>query len=354
MKASRLVLVAVIAIIVIAAIYGAFVVLSPSKPSGNATWKSAAEYPVQLNGTPGIAGEQCVNSTGYIYCVGGQDSSGGPRSEVLVAPASANITVWNSGGNYPLTINGESCVAYSGYLFCIGGTYDDAGDDVATAYYAPLGSGGSIGSWSASTPFPVPIDSQSCAASGGYVYCLGGNNETDGTDGGSASSNSAWYAQLSHAGIGNWLRTTAYPAGVFFPICFTSSGYIYCTGGVDSSYSPVSSDYFAPVTPTGIGAWKATTDYPIQASGQACAVSADRMYCVGGEQSTGDYTSAVFVAPLSSTGIGSWTQVVSYPLSLQTDCAISAGNMYCVGGFDSSSPGETALVYFASTSKLGG
>src|SRR5207245_2752696 len=98
-----------------------------------------ADYPIQLNGTFGVAGQQCVNSTAYVYCVGGQDVNGGPRNDVYVSSAtsssSGNITVWRPENNvYPRIIHGQACVAYSGYLYCVGGTYDDNGDDISSSY----------------------------------------------------------------------------------------------------------------------------------------------------------------------------------------------------------------------------
>jgi hypothetical protein len=351
-KFSRIVIViVVIAIVALVALYAIGSILTPSSKSSSA-WIPEAEYPVQVSGTIALAGQQCVSGTSYIYCIGGQDANGGPRSEVYAAPGSGNITGWTSETQYPQAINGQSCVAYSGYLYCIGGTYDDGGDDIASSYFAPLGSGGTVGTWAATTQFPIPIDSQSCVPSSGFVFCVGGNNETDGTNADSTASNSVWYATLSGSGIGSWSQTTAYPGNVYFPSCITADSYIYCLGGVDSNFNPVSTSYSAPLTSAGVGAWTLTTVYPIQESGQACAASSGTVYCVGGEEGQGTYTGAAYYATVSSGSIGPWKQTSSYPLSSQTDCVISSGNIYCVGGFDGSSVGENGAVYYSSLTKL--
>lgn len=357
MKISRIILVVVVVVLVaIIALYAIAVLLTPSTTPTSTTWKLSASYPTQVGGTFAIAGQQCFNSTSYVFCIGGEDANGGPRSDVYVAsPASTgNITGWTALAAYPQDINGQSCVAYSGYVYCIGGTYDDNGDDVASSYYAPLTSGGSVGTWTATTAFPIPVDSQSCVAATGYVFCVGGNNETDGTNADSTASNAVWYAPLSSSGIGSWTSTTPYPQNVFFPTCYASGDYIYCLGGVDSNYNAVSTDYYASLSSTGVGAWAQTTAYPVQASGQACVVSSGYIYCVGGEEAEGSYTSASYYAQVSSGGIGTWKQMASYPLSVQTDCAITSGYMYCIGGFDASSVGENNAAYYASLASLSG
>jgi hypothetical protein len=359
-KLSRvMVIVVVVVLVAIVGLYAVGVILAPTtSTSAGSTWHSAAGYPVQVSGTFAIAGQQCFNGTSYVYCIGGQDANGGPRDEVYSTPAltssSGNITAWTAGTQYPQDINGQSCVAYSGYAYCTGGTYDDGGDDVNSSYYAPLTSGGALGTWSATTSFPIPVDSLSCVASSGYVYCVGGNNETDGTNADSTSSNSVWYAALSSSGLGDWTSTTSYPANVFFPSCFAAGGYIYCLGGVNGNFNAVGTDYFASLSAAGVGAWTQTTAYPVQASGEACAVSSGRIYCIGGEEAEGSYTGAAYYASVSSAGVGTWKQMPSYPLSSQTDCAIVSGNLYCVGGFDGSSVGENNAVYYASLDSLTG
>ena len=101
MKATRiLIVVAVLVVIALVALYAFEVVLAPTAPAKSSTWSTAAGYPVQVGGAFGIAGQQCINSTSYVYCVGGQDANGGPRNEVYTSSAitqsSVNITTWTN------------------------------------------------------------------------------------------------------------------------------------------------------------------------------------------------------------------------------------------------------------------
>jgi len=360
MKLRTIIVVVVLVIVLVVVGLIAYEALTGPGPVCNSTWNCAAGYPVQVGGTYAIAGQQCISNATYVDCIGGQDANTGPRSEVYFATfsSSGNITSWTASPNaYPQYIDGQSCVAYSGYVYCVGGSYNEPGDDVRSSYYAPLSSTGAIGAWTSTTKFPIYIDTESCVASSSTIYCIGGNNETDGTNADSAPSNSVWYAPLSSSGIGNWTLTTPYPSDDYFPDCYAAGGYVYCIGGSDSNDNSLTTTYFAQLTASGVGSWSQTKAYPVAASGQACAISAGVIYCVGGETADGPsptYTDAVYYAPISSAGIGAWKQSPSYPNSVGTDCAISSGYMYCVGGFDASTINENNVVNYASLVSLAG
>jgi hypothetical protein len=358
MKLSRIIIVVLVVIVVVVFALYALGALFGSSPACTSTWNCGAGYPLQVGGTLAVAGQQCVADGTYVYCIGGQDVNGGPRSDVYSSTTSpsGNITSWTLDSNhYPQSINGQSCVLYSDYVYCVGGTYNDNGDDVASSYYAQLGSAGQVGNWSTTTAFPIPVDTQSCVASSSYIYCVGGVNETDGSNADAVPSNSVWYAQLSSSGIGSWSQTAAYPANVYYPSCFAANGYIYCIGGADSNNNAVSTAYYAALSAAGVGTWTQTTAYPVKASGQACVISSGYIYCVGGETSGGQspgYTNSVYSAPVSLSGIGTWKQASNFPVSVQTDCVVSSGSIYCIGGFDGSSAGENNAVHYASLASL--
>jgi len=347
MKASRIIIIVVVLLIVVlvaAAAYSALV------SKGSSPWKSVATYPLEVSDAFGVSGQQCVNSTVYIYCIGGQDLALGPHNSVYASSAisssSSNITSWTpQSSSYPQTIFAQACVASSGYVYCVGGTYDDAGDDIASSYYAPLGSRGVVGTWVPTTSYPVPVDSQYCVASAGYIYCVGGFEEVHGTNATRVQSDDVYYASLSPSGIGTWNQSTTYPANTYSPSCFATNGYIYCLGGVDGNGNGQSTDYYASLSSAGVGTWNPTTAYPFQGILQACAFSTGLIYCVGGEQSSG-FISAAYYATVSSGGIGGWTKATNYPDSASTNCVILSGNMYCMGGLDGSSNGETGVSYY--------
>jgi len=350
---SKIIMVVVIIIVAIIAIGAIATLLTPASSS---QWKSAADYPIQAEDTIGVSGQQCVNSAAHVYCIGGVDVMGGPHNAVYTSSTSSsssgNITSWTPDSNsYPQTIYGQACVASSGYLYCVGGTYDDSGDDVASSYYASLTSDGVVGTWSSTTAYPVPVDSQYCVASSGYIYCVEGFDEAHGTNATSYPSNSVEYAPLSSSGIGQWANSTVYPTGVYAPSCFAASGYIYCLGGIDSNRNALNTVYYASLSSLGVGTWTQTTAYPLDEIGQACAISSGYIYCVGGEDSSG-YINAVYYATVSSGGTGTWTKAANYPDSTWTTCFTSSGYLYCVGGVDGSSAGESGAAYYVALQSL--
>ena len=138
-------------IVVIIALFAYEALTVSTTTTSSSTWLSGADYPIEVGGVYGVAGQQCVNSAGYIYCIGGQDVNSGPQSGIyssLILSSSANISGWTPDSiAYPQNIHGQSCAVYSDYVYCVGGTYDDGGDDVASSYYASLSSTGALGSW---------------------------------------------------------------------------------------------------------------------------------------------------------------------------------------------------------------
>lgn len=210
-----------------------------------------------------------------------------------------------------------------------------------------------MGNWSSTTPYPIPADTMSCVSSSSYIYCVGGVNETDGSNADAAATNSVWFAPLSSSGIGAWEHTAAYPASVQYPTCYSAGGYIYCIGGADVNENSVGTTYYAALSSSGVGTWTATTPYPVAASGQACVIASGEILCIGGETSTSpSYSSSTYYAPISSGGIGSWKAGTSYPLAIGTTCVALSGNVYCVGGFDGSSVMSDNYVEYASLAAL--
>jgi hypothetical protein len=316
------------------------------------SWVGGSAYPLEVSGTSGIVGQSCINSTSTVYCIGGIDYDGSPRNNVYSAEVSSTgMSGWTSDTAYPQLIGLQSCVTSNGYAYCIGGSYDDAGDDIATSYFAPLTSSG-IGSWTQTTPYPVAVDSQSCVSSSGYVYCVGGENETDGTNSTAIPSNSAWYAPISSSGIGTWSHTTAYPNTISFEDCAASSADIFCVGGVDGSNNGVDSVYYAPLSSSGIGTWSSTEAYPSDLYGQTCVITSGNIICVGGiPNGTTSASDSIYSAQISTNGISSWYHAMNYPMGVETACDAAAGNLYCIGGYQDSDT-VTADIYYVSIQAL--
>jgi hypothetical protein len=219
--------------------------------------------------------------------------------------------------------------------------------------YFPTPTTGQLGLWNRTTSYPLPFVGMTCVADGGFVYCVGGADQTAPSS--SGWSNMTYYAPLSPTGVGGWSRTTDYPLMIATPSCVTSLGYIYCVSGLVNPESNVTADaFYAPLSPSGVGAWKQTTPFPNPIGPPACVVDSSYIYCVA--------QSAVvpflppgntYFAHLSAAGVGNWTESTQMPYTPQ-GCAASGGYVYCFGGACPSSNIQcTPPSYYAPLSPSG-
>jgi hypothetical protein len=176
------------------------------------------------------SGPSCVVASGDAYCVGGADC-------------------------YE-TISGPGCVA-DRFAF-----YASVNDGIQ----APPGRSASPSPWANTTEYPdqptldndyQDVNDLSCVASSGYIYCVGGGSSDE-------SSNSTFFASVSDTGIGSWNATTIYPVDVTSASCVTSDGYIYCINGIavqPTTGEAIPASYYAPLSSAGIGDWLPTSDF---------------------------------------------------------------------------------------------
>jgi hypothetical protein len=217
-------------------------------------------------------------------------------AEYYALLSSSGIGTWvetGSAGDYPDAI-GLSCAASAGYIYCIGGdgtvgTLQE--DDVS---YALISSAG-IGTWTLTAEYPISDSAQSCLTSGSYIYCIGGY-----TSNGPEAVNSTYYASISSAGVASWTATTIYPTTIYSQSCAISSGFLYCMAG-SAEAAATDSVYYSPISPSGgLGAWTSTASYPTDDPGLSCVVSGADIYCIGGEADNS--TDAVYyTSPVAPT-----------------------------------------------------
>ncbi len=282
--------------------------------SGIAGWSATSTYP---NLYPSYD-TTCVSYSGYVYCVGGEpivfNFVISASTEVDFASLSTSgVGGWVSTTNYPSPggfggIAGAACVTSGGYIYCVAGGVNNAGGYTPNVYYAPISSSG-VGAWQQTSTYPFS-GVTSCAASNGYIYCVGGHN--------SNIYSNVYYASLSSSGVGAWQQTSTYPIPDAGASCTISNGYIYCIGGYNGGF--VSNAYYAPISSSGVGAWQQTSSYPEASSNPSCIIANGYIYCVSGQTSSSSLTNGnvptyVYYAPISNSGIGGWSETAQYPLS---------------------------------------
>ena len=305
-------------------------------------WSGAANYPLSVDD------ESCVAYQSFVYCVGGfvgdTYTTNGTQSTDSVfysAPSpSGGIASWSNTTAYPVIVNTHSCVAYAGFIYCVGGYADR--EVTNASYFAALLPSGGIARWSATTSYPFPTFSQSCAEWGGFIYCVGGYLKSG------LPTSMVYYAELSTSGIGAWRATASYPTNVTSQSCVPASGFLYCIGGITDSEPPVSNAvYFASLSAAGASKWSNTTAYPTSIDIQSCVTEAGEVYCVGGAPNFAA-TDAVYYASVSASGgLGTWTRGSGYPSIVgELRCVPLSPYVYCVGGSSSASD-HTFRVYYS-------
>jgi hypothetical protein len=314
---------------------------------GVGTWKSTTTYP------SGFDDGSCAITGGYIYCVGGLTGSDETAflttNAVYYAPVSSSgVGTWTSTTSFPFAVDGQSCAIGLGNIYCVGGYFGNNADNIPGngVYSAPVSSSG-VGQWAGST-FPLVIQNQSCAISGDYIYCIGGNTVVIQSTGQSEYTHVVGYAPISTSGIGTFTLTTSYPTDIFDTSCGASSGYIYCVGGLigtglDDGESATAAVYYAQATTSGIGTWSSTSSYSEAISGQSCPISGGYIYCVGGQNSGFIILPDVNYVSISASPAPTSTTVSCSPVT------VAAGtNSTCTATVSGSSP--TGTVTWSSTS----
>jgi hypothetical protein len=205
------------------------------------------------------------------------------------------------------------------------------------------------------------LDGHSCTLSNNVIYCVGGSTSAP-----PYNINGIYYSPISSTGVGAWSKINNYPANVAEHSCVSSNDTIYCVGGMVKTcsnnlcwYPPINSTYYAPISSTGIGTWTSATDYPVPIEEQVCKLFDNNIYCIGGTQwvdtnnaESGQYEiSEVYYAPVSSTGVGIWTSTTDYPLSLAYfSCTLGAAQGFAPSTTTSTSSSSTSTSITSTSS----
>jgi hypothetical protein len=278
-----------------------------SVPSSNGLnfWSAAVQYPIA------VELQSCFVSNGYLYCVGGYDGAKYYNSTYYsqLSPT-GGLGTWTKATGYPTTIAGQSCVTSAGYVYCIGGFHNST--SISNVYYAPLSSSGGLTTWNSTTPYPFATYGESCAAQSGYIYCVGGYA-------GSGYSSSTYYAGvLPSGGLGPWVQTTSYPSPVVQENCNTFSNYLYCIGGF-SGTSILSSIYSnAIIPPTATTIYSTVTTTTTVATTPTVTVTSTTTYGTANQTTTTTVTKTNSSGPIVYVTTTSTRTVVSFSVMLTT------------------------------------
>jgi hypothetical protein len=135
---------------------------------GTVTWSSGVALPSSR------AYHAVASDGSHLYVAGGLDA-GGPISEVLVSLSGNGSTTvpWNVTTALPTARLGATAFTSGGFLFVVGGQ-DSTLNVLDDVLQARINSDGSLGAWIKTTPFPHARYLHGGAASNGYGYVVNG------------------------------------------------------------------------------------------------------------------------------------------------------------------------------------
>lgn len=284
---------------------------------------------------------------GYVYWVGGLNNLSQAQSTVWSAPLNSNGSVgtWTQSANQLQNVRAlHSSVVVNGYLYVFGG--QDAATANNSAYYAPLGANGAVGSWSAAQTLGTTRSSTAAVTANGYVYVIGGYDNSNNIK------NTVLYSPAGANGtLGSWTTNAQnLPGAVYGATSVVANGYVYVIGG--NNPSTVSTVYYAKLNSDGsTGAWSTNTNaLPTALAYSTSVVSNGYVYVMGGNNA--GQVNTVYYAKLNSDGsVGTWSTANTLPQVLSSGTSVVAnGYVYYLGGSNGSA--NSPNIYYASTQRI--
>ncbi len=318
---------------------------------GNNSGETSAWQTNANNMTIAKDGAGVVAANGYIYTVGGWGPSA-PTSNVQYAKLNADGSTgtWTNTTSLPAANTDTAAVVANGYIYVVGGR-DSSYNALSSVLRARINPDGSLGSWITSTSMSVGLGHTAAVELNGYIYAMGG------TAGGPAS-NAAIYTKINADGsLGAWQAATNLPNFIAESRPVVANGVIYLLGGRNSS--KYDSIYYArPDKSSGnISSWTTNSiDLPQAMAAGAAGVSNGYIYYAGGDNYANDSNTSsiddLYYAKIQSDGsVGSWTtstHTLPYNASYSPGVVVN-GYLYIAGAWNDSSVLNTVIY-----TRLGG
>lgn len=291
-------------------------------------------------------------SNSFAYAIGGCTSgnsptcnSGGPTDNIQTFQVYNNDSGAPAGystaaNTYTTDANrvGASAAVYNGKLYVAGGC--TSATDCTTASnnvsYATIDSYGNLGSWSSTSGnLPAGRTWGKLVAAGSSLYYIGGQSSTASDE----RSEVYWGSPAGGGDVTSWSSATnGLPANRTKLAAAVWNDRIYVVGGLDSSAVPTKTVYVSPQLSSGgniTSAWSTTSpDINVSRSGATAVAYANNVYVMGGYDGT-NYLSDVQFSKIdtSTGGAGSWSYSTSLPMPLAFSNGFAAnGYIYLLGG----------------------
>ena len=255
-----------------------------------------------------------------------------------------DITGWTAGTSLPIAISHSMSLVTKNKVYLIGGNSSSGTDALSTTYVAPINSDGTLGTWTNSnnnlvTPMNVAVS----IVTKNRVYILGGNNVN-------GPQSTVQTAVINSDGtLGTWTTGTALPITLAWSQGIVTKNRVYLIGGGNST-AIQSTVYTAPINSDGtLGTWVSALPLPIGIDAAQVVVTKNRVYLLGGWNSSGVFINTIYTTTVSSDGmLGIWSVYGSLPnISGHSQAIVVKNYVYLIGGWIGVTPGSLSSVYYA-------
>ena len=228
-----------------------------------------------------------TSDSGYLITVGGRQTGGSglslPNVATTLYAGGSTINPPVPQPSLPVGLELATPVVCNGSLVVLGGFAAANGSTVYTASWN--NATGTVGSWSLQTPLPQVTNKAGGAASGQFVYCVGGITGT------SPEVNTAavWMNTVTNGQVGGtWTGLNSLPVAIAAPFSCVINGWLFCIGGDDNAFNTLTSTYYTQIQSDGsIGPWQTGPVMPTEADagnvGFNFTVAGDYIICIGGD-----------------------------------------------------------------------
>ncbi|MDE2001260.1 MAG: DUF5011 domain-containing protein [Patescibacteria group bacterium] len=297
--------------------------------------------------SPGVEYASSVTANGYVYELGGSDPADRGSNSFAKLNSDGTVGSWSTNAHdLPVPTRQGTAVSANGYVYFMGGANGSTAE--STVYYAKLNSDGNTGSWSTANALPAGLYNLTSVVADGYIYVLGGHTA-------SAVSAAVYYAKLNSDGsVGSWsTNSNALPTALQAGLSVVANGYVYYIGGNNDTIKE-STVYYAKLNSDGsVGSWSTNSNaLPAARDAATGFVANGYVYVMGGNNGSAAQTT-VYYAKLNSDGsVGSWsTNSNALPAVRESATSVAAnGYVYVIGGSNGTS--IQTSVYYASTSRI--
>jgi N-acetylneuraminic acid mutarotase len=304
--------------------------LSPNTPLGYLKCNGAAVSKTTYSDLYNAIGDQYTPS--FI------ETAGRPwQSQWGINPYTQNdILGWASANSLTAGLMEAASLVTKNYIYILGG--NNTSGNINTIQRASFDANGNLtSSWTNVGTLPVGMSGMGYVATKGRYYLIGGT-------GSSGTLSTVYSVPINTDGtLGTFRTETPLPAVRAYAACFVIKNKLYVVGGNNTS-----SVYQATINADGtLSSWTTLSNFPITFSYGRPLLIKDKIYIFGIAAST---ESSIYYATYDSNGnIGSWTYASSLPSNIGYMSIVCTDNyVFSIGGYNRSNSTYTNVSYRAS------